>query len=210
VFYDDSLRADLSREFETEALPHLSSFGPVDYSLPSNCRTTQNIASQISIVTGFAMAPAYTKGEKVKYRWYDDPDTQLKDLKKIIPVLMEEGLKPEELTILYPGGQAYLREGLKGLRLKTPLVELGPSSPYPCEAGKIGFASVQAFKGLENRAIILLGLDKIGEPWIDALSYAGMSRARQALIVFMHSHVRKEYERHVAAALERGEDVAAG
>lgn len=202
VFYDDSTKADLGRGFESQVLSHLQTFLPVQYHLPKNCRATQGIVTQTMAVTGFPMAEAYADGEKVKYRWYDDPREQVKDLKKVLSVLLREGLQPEEITVLYPGGQLFVRDDLRGLRLKVPLVELAANGRYPPEPGKIGYASIQAFRGLENRAIVVLGIDRIGEPWVDALNYIGMSRARSILIMFMHSRIRRDYQAHLTHAVQ--------
>jgi hypothetical protein len=204
VFYDDSTRPDHPRGFEEQALARLQAFGPVGFSLTVNCRATESIASQTSVLTGYPMGTGHAEGEKVKQRWYDDTGNQFKDLKKVVTVLLRDGLKPEEITILYPGGQLHLKDELKGLRLKAPMVELGPGSHFPVEAGRISYASVQAFRGLENRAIILLGIDRMNEPWVDSLNYIGMSRARSVLILFIHRRIRKYYEKRVQSALSNG------
>jgi len=204
VFYDDSTKTDVGEGFVSEVVSHLTSFVPGELHLTLNCRATESIAIHTAAATGFQMACAHTAGEKVKYRWYDDPEGQLEDLKKVVGVLLNDGLAPEEITILYPASQSYLRDGLKETRLRAPVAELGVDCKFPGDRGKIGFASIQAFRGLENRAIVLLGVDRIGEPWADALNYLGMSRARSVLVVFMHRRIRKEYEAQLARVAESG------
>lgn len=204
VFYDDSTKADLAHGFESQVLEHLKSFAPATHHLARNCRSTEGITTQTAVVTGFPTGQAYTEGEKVKYRWYADPEGQLGDVKKVVALLLKQGTRPEEITILYPAGQLFLRDHLRTLRLKAPLVELSAGSRYPVEAGKIGFASVQAYRGLENRAVIVLGIDRIGEPWADALNYIGMSRARSTLIMFMHARIKADYEAQLSDALSKG------
>jgi len=204
VFYDDSTKADLTQGFESEVIAHLRSFSPVEHHFPVNCRSTQSIAAQTSVISGYPMAQTCFDGDKVKYRWYDEPEEQLEALRKILGVMLHDGYLPEEITVLYPGGQLFLRDGLRGLRAKVPLAELGQGMHYPAESGKVGFASIQAFRGLENRAIVMLGVDRIGEPWADALHYLGMSRARSSLIMFMHSRIRAEYQKQLTRTLGTG------
>ena len=51
--------------------------------------------------------------------------------------------------------------------------------------GKVQLATIQAFKGLESDAVVLLGLDDLGLEWQRRLFYVASTRAKAILEVLL-------------------------
>jgi len=52
---------------------------------------------------------------------------------------------------------------------------------------------MHAFKGLEKQAIIAIDMDEIGDAYWSMLHYAGLSRARCLLHVFLPASAKAKY-----------------
>jgi hypothetical protein len=71
------------------------------------------------------------------------------------------------------------------------------------------WSTVSGFKGLENDAIILVGVDNVEKDWFRGIIYVGMSRARTRLYVVLSEACEQERQRRVRAQSEqRPSDVA--
>lgn len=205
MFYDSNNQGELYHNFDVNLVNKLRNYGGVDYYLDINCRNTRPIAIQTAVVSGFSMAEATIQyGEKVEYIWYKD----LFDLKKRITNLLKKlinrnGIKPEDITLLYPGGFEDVKESLLGINLSIDIIELTAENINLRVENTLYICSIQAYKGLENKVIIIMGINQIEGNWIDTLNYIGMSRARELLCVAINERIRQDFELKVRKFLEK-------
>lgn len=198
IFYDSNNQGELYHNFDERLLVKLKHFGAPEYCLDVNCRNTYLIAVQTAVVSGFPMADALIKqGEKVRYFWYDDSSHLKKQIESFLGDILEKGLKSEEITVLYPGGYEEIRSLLLQLNVKVSVRELNTNNIFRPEGKTIYLSSIQAFKGLENKVVVIAGIDKIEGDWINTLNYVGMSRAKDLLCLFLDRRIQEKFENKV-------------
>lgn len=173
----------------------------VRFRLTVNCRNTRPIGEETALLSGFEtppFLPAKIEGLPVDYRFYTDTDVQRQCLRDILNQLLAEGVPPGCITVLAPVSKASscLSTPIEGLNCQIEdLSELTPVSP---QDKAVRFATIHAFKGLENSVIILTDVKDLSSR-SQSLLYIGMSRARQRLFVLISETARKNY----SAALQR-------
>lgn len=84
------------------------------------------------------------------------------------------------------------------LRLREPRIEkLSLDNIQDVFAGNgktVTYASVSAFKGLENDYIVLTDIEELQSEWWQAVVYVGMSRARLGLFLLIHEKAKSVFE----------------
>ena len=119
----------------------------------------------------------------VEYINFNEQEDESIALTNKLKDLIKSGVKPSEITILSPF-KFDQSVASKVTKYKIDLVSL--------ESDNITYSTIQAFKGLENKVIILTDIKTYRNP---DLMYVAMSRARSMLIVFETPHAterRKE------------------
>lgn len=172
--------------------------------LKTNCRNTRPIGEETSLVSGFETPPflfAEVAGRPVDYRFAGDTAQQRQQVEEIVTGLLGDGVPPNRITLLSPvQRENSCLAGLTSLA-GCPLRDLeGP----PAGRGRaLGHTTIQAFKGLENTAIILHDITRLADDASRSVLYVGMSRARQRLAVVLGTSCRPEYEAAVRQNLLR-------
>ena len=119
---------------------------------------------------------------------------QVESLTDVIRCLLQEGLRPEDLVILSPHTFADSTAGRLSFsdhRHGTVVArELRDSAPASRSQTALGFATIQAFKGMESPGIILCDIERVETEEPQALLYVGMSRARSYLVMMVHESVK--------------------
>lgn len=205
IFYDSNNQGDLYRNFDANLVNKLRNFGGADYYLDINCRNSKPIAIQTAVVSGFDMAETTVQhGTKVVYLWYKNLLNQKNQITDMITKLIDnQGVSTKDITILYPGGSEKMKESLLEINLNVDITELTAKNiNYPKE-NTIYICSIQTYKGLENKVIVIAGINQVEGNWIDTLNYIGMSRARELLYVFIDEIMHNSYENKVKKYLER-------
>ena len=109
--------------------------------------------------------------------FYSDEREQQEQLARWLREFKTQGYKPDDITVLSfrtSGDSAAARLAATGFRLRPA---------WQHAADSIAYASVQAFKGLENKVIILTDV-VLGEPHFHRhLFYTGMTRANETVRV---------------------------
>ena len=93
-----------------------------------------------------------------------------------------------------------LAEGFKDV--SAPLVDYDPDTD---RNGKIAYATVGSFKGLESNAVVLVDIYGLGTDWQKSTLYVATTRARALLAVFLNSGLKDDYHE---AAREFGEMIS--
>lgn len=183
----------------------LRNFGGADYYLDINCRNSKPIAIQTVVVSGFDMAETTIQcGTKVIYLWYKNLSNQKNQIADLITKLIDDqGVSAEDITILYPGGSEKIKESLLEMNLNVDIAELTAKNINFPKGNTIYICSIQAYKGLENKVIVITGINQMEGNWADTLNYIGMSRARELLYIFIDDIMHKSFKNKVKKYLER-------
>ncbi len=183
LFYDDNqaIYGDVS------TLP--KEFTP--YTLTENIRNTKEIFTLLSRFYrcdhgSISKGPEGRAVEIITYERKEELPDRLR--RALHALLVEEGLSPCNVTVLSVRSLEREDNPLKeGLKLGRFTLKRQPSGPNEVE-----ISSVHSYKGLENRVIIIAGVDGkfLADP---ALCYVGFSRPRNHLVVIGEKGVVNEY-----------------
>lgn len=187
TMFGDFSRQAIYTEFSiSEIKEKLEDYGSfINFKLRINCRNTKPICKEIETVTGFkAPSDLWTKvdGPPVQYVTWSNADEQLKKLKELLDSFKSDNIYPGDITILSPyKKENSIIEALKGYDIRNYSVK---------DRSHTSFCTIQAYKGLENKIIILVDIDDFSE---EQLMYVGLSRARSGLYIFESDKAAKEY-----------------
>ena len=167
--------------------------------LSFNFRNAKPIVDEIVNLTGLADQSLRTgvgAGPSVKRIYWKNASGLVKGLEYEITRLTQMGISPKDIVILSPkqleGSNLSGVESLAGLRIKN-LTNYEPE-PTPIQDGEIAFSTIQAFKGMESPAIIVVGIDAVDNDWMRTTLYVGMSRAKTMLTLMIHADARGDVE----------------
>lgn len=155
------------------------------FRLSINCRNTKKICEEVRTITGVYEKSQYQKiieGPPVQYMIYQNEEDQREKLVNIIKELDENQVEPGDITILSPkkkeNSVVKLLQGIIVQQYSVPKSE------------NLTFSTIQGFKGLENKVIILVDIENFHDK---KLMYVGLSRARTCLYVLETRMAKSEY-----------------
>ncbi len=185
----DVQQAIFRGNFNEDLFERLSSWARKT-SLKVNCRNTRQIAAFVTGLSGVGNSETRgVEGEMPVIRYFDDRNEYLRILKKLVNELIQSFIEADlplsDIVILYGSSEYIPPEVMKpGFFLRIAV--MANSQDYP-SAERIQVCSVQGFKGLEGRAIVLVGIpDLSSTAWRD-IFYVGASRARTNLRIILPS-----------------------
>ncbi len=189
--YDESVAASLQRIACRQAL-YL------------NVRNTREIAEESYMVARPSVrAESRVDGSSVIYEWYDTSDEQAEIVESILERLIaRDRIDPATVTVLSPFKSPTWLNSYSGSRPLTLLAE----NNAQLQPSGITYATVSAFKGLENDVIILTDIDALESDRDRAIAYVGMTRARIQLFVLLPTELEPEYRMLVREWLEDEEE----
>jgi len=166
--------------------------------LRTNCRNTRRIGEETALLSGFASPPyklGRVDGLPVDYRYWKNKEHQLEKLTEVVRGLLNEGFDPHDIVLV---SHRKFAESMAS-QLACPIAKRGTISSVELRTGVghgltgscIGFATVQAFKGMESSAIIFCDVEQVENEEPQALLYTGMSRARSLLIMLVHDSIKE-------------------
>jgi len=153
-----------------------------------NCRNTRQIAAYVTGLSGVGSSITRgVDGELPVIRYFENREQYLRILKKVVNELiqsfLEAGLPLGEIVILYAASEYVPAEVMKPgffLRVANTIEE-----PDFARRSGIQVCSVQGFKGLEARAVVLVGIGDLSTTMWRDLYYVGASRAKTNLRVLL-------------------------
>lgn len=156
--------------------------------LQINCRNTKQIAAYVTGLSGVGSHAARgVEGEMPMVRYFDGRQEYLRVLKRtvneLIQAYVEAKLPLSEIAILSGSNEFLPKEVMEpGFFLRVPLLtDCRTDHPSDC----IQVCSVQGFKGLEARAVVIVGIPELSTTvWRDTF-YVGASRARTNLRIIL-------------------------
>ncbi len=163
------------------------------YPLRINCRNTLNIS--VGIEVACLLDPRYSKvlhmesGSDIDIEFYSTPEEQQHNLMKQLTSLRNT-FSSNNIVVLSPKeNTGSCAEQLCTAHSNAHLAPYNMNIPHQMT----GYATIQAFKGLEAPAVILTDIEELEGYYAQALLYIGMSRARINLVLIMHEKCRKKY-----------------
>ncbi|GCE12503.1 nuclease-related domain-containing DEAD/DEAH box helicase [Tengunoibacter tsumagoiensis] len=208
-FLDLSLRGGLASghwklfgDFEKQAIYDVADFSldtflrerthaAPTYKLNANCRNTPRIVQFVHLLGN--LHPGYSKilrsDNKMEpvLRYYTNLADQQHLLTQILEQLYAEGLTDNDIVILSPRST---NSCLAGSLDKSPWKDrLSPLSL--ANRGKIGYSSIQGFKGLESEVVIVTDIEMIDSDASSALFYIAATRALNRLFILMNEGVQQ-------------------
>lgn len=159
--------------------------------LAVNCRNVPNISQYIETAT--RLVPRYAKvrrrdnGRLTTQEWWDTPEEQEQLLEKHLGRLLASGFGRDEIVILSPVGEGAAWRWQEARR-DPPLRKAGQSAP-----GRIRYATVQAFKGLDAPAVVVTDVSGLGNAHEEALLYVAASRATDDLTLLTRTTARQQF-----------------
>jgi hypothetical protein len=193
IFLDDQMQHSVVGSFDPECVELLQAYGAHRVPLHRNCRNTPEIVDQTRVYTGGDMGAAIAgRGPKVSFVDVNDEERSSDAVQRELDRLISEGANPGQITVLSPVESADAAiSGTKAWR-KGRVAPVSPALSATWPVQRVTFASVAAFKGMENRFIVLTDLEMLpeGKPGRNML-YVAMSRARAGLSIVMTPSARE-------------------
>lgn len=172
-----------------------------------NCRNTKQIAQETKLLAQpTAISSSSIDGGPVTYGWIRaDSDQSVEICQQINKLVGKDGLRPGQITILSPhASPTWLSDVISNadcpvMSLSEGLIPKLLADDLP----SVTFATVSAFKGLENDFIIVADVENVTDDWWRAVIYVAMTRARVRLIMMVRADLKDEYTKRVQQAMER-------
>ncbi|MBX7512987.1 DUF2075 domain-containing protein [Qipengyuania sp. GH38] len=185
-------------ETVTEVEDRLSEGAPAFDDLYDNCRNTKQVATQASIVSGIDLAvEGAPDGQPAQIHEYDDDNDAVAQLENLLEQLIDSDVEPDQIAILATRRKenSFLAEvaQIAGRSLADPRQE------REIARGALLMSTMHAFKGLDRQVVIAIEMGDIGAEQASMLHYAGLSRARGLLHVFLPRKCRPAYDRQAVA-----------
>ncbi len=196
-FFGDFDKQDIYGRSAREVFLALNKLAPV-FRLTTNCRNTPRIASVAQLVGG--LVPGYSKvlrpddGVEPTLRYYSSDDQQQQLLSQSARELLREGFGPSDIVVLSPRADPMSAANRSASSRFAPLRSASIEQ-------KIGFCSLQAFKGREAPAVIITDVAPGSFIGVDTIFYLGATRALQELHVLAHTSAREYITRAILANL---------
>lgn len=160
--------------------------------LRQNCRNTRRIGEETALLSGFDSPPyrmGQVDGAAVDYSYYDDVSSQRDALERVLwHMSSESGLNPADVVIL--SRYRFEQSAAAGVTNTATFCVSPIDCPRKTYKPTFAFATAQAFKGMESKAIVLCDVDRIESDEDRSLLYVAMSRARSLLTVLLHTRTK--------------------
>lgn len=164
-----------------------------NFLLKINCRNTKQIGEEASLISGFEKPPfllEHLEGIPVEYVFYTDEIHQKTLLAEQLQKLSANKLPLNELVIISPRKfETSCSKSVSGFSIR----EIKKNSEVSLVQSFFGFATVQAYKGMESNYVLITDIEDLSSEIAKSLLYVGMSRARYGLVLFIAESMRNEY-----------------
>lgn len=172
-----------ARDTLRERSPHLASFR-----LSENCRNLPRIGYQVNLLghlaPGFREFRRTDDGIDPTITKYVRGENQAAVLRKAVGDLRDEGFDLAEIVVLSPLGDSSVAASTSEPWLRQVLSPADGSKPIK---GRLRYATIHSFKGLDAPAVIVTDLDDSSGPNFDALVYVGLTRATDRLTALIET-----------------------
>lgn len=156
----------------------LSKYSAMKFKLFVNCRNTIQIGQYSSDISGIAIE-AYIRenGEDVKKISYVDEKNFKKQIKKVLNELKMEKIQNSDILFLSP------KKYRNSLLCQAEIAVNELNDDFDSNLDLPIYATIQGFKGLDSKIVILIDIEKIRKENFSTYSYIAATRARTLLYV---------------------------
>lgn len=176
VFYDEKQNI-YNPEYE-DGMDILQGYHCTKFKLFVNCRNTVQIGTYSAKVSGVDLGEFIKEnGEEVQKRTYSDAADFKKQIKEILKYLRSEKVDLKDVVFLAP--KKYHNSILAETGIEVN--ELGDG--YDSASELPVYATIQGFKGLDAKVIILIDIEHIREDNFSKFLYIAGTRARTLLYI---------------------------
>jgi hypothetical protein len=191
IFYDPSNQGAIYGAMDANVIELLDSLGAVHAQLSINCRNTDQIILQTKLVTGTDIGVRSSgPGPEVIYRKYKNPDQAIELLEVHLRNLREQEIPMTDITVLSPLPLEHSSVWRLSKYWRKKLYRLDEPENWKFPFKGLTFATVQEFKGLENRFVIVTDIEDVDSSSLSkAFIYVAMTRPRVALCLFIHEAI---------------------
>lgn len=183
MFLDPNNQSGLHEPLEPEVLERLRRLA-AQHRLKRNCRNTEQIVLQTQLLTGADIGVAVIEGQGPPIEIIDVINHQgtAALLERRIEDWLDNGIRPGHITILSPMRLSESMAWQLSSRLKSQLVRVDAKVAASWPPSSLTYSTIRDFKGLENRCIAVVDLDRFTATPADiAALYVAMTRAHAGL-----------------------------
>lgn len=175
IFYDE--KQNIYNPEYSDGMELLQSYHCTKFRLFVNCRNTVQIGIYSSQASGISLTEFIKEnGEEVqKISYLDDADYK-HQVKNILKKLRSEKVEMKDVTFLAP--KKYQKTMLAKIDIKVE--EIGVDEP---DAILPKFATIQGYKGLDSKIVVLTDVDDISDKNYSKYIYIAATRARTLLYI---------------------------
>lgn len=174
IFYDE--KQNIYNPEYTDGMEIVESYQCTKFKLFVNCRNTVQIGTYSSKASGIEITDFIREnGEEVRQVAYEDMADFKIQIKEIMKHLRSENVNLADVAFLAP--KKYSNSILKEIGLEVN--ELGDN--YDSKSSLPKFATIQGFKGLDAKIVVLVDIDNIREENFSKFIYIAGTRARTLL-----------------------------
>lgn len=179
VFYDE--KQNIYNPEYSEGMELLTAYPHTKFKLFTNCRNTVEIGSYYAKVSGIGADNFIREqGEQVREILYTDNQDFSEKIVDVIKELRREEVPLEDVVFLSP---KRLQNSILGT-MKSHSFSLNElSDGYEPQVGRPVFATIQGFKGLDAKVVVVVDTDQIREEVFSKYIYMACSRARTLLVM---------------------------
>lgn len=180
-----------------EGIQELDKYKPAYFTLNTNCRNTRQIGLFNTLISGIKHEKYLrVNGEDVEEpEPYVDIEDQKRKLLQTVKRYKGQGIPPGDIVILSPysfENSCLQGENIfKGVCSFQNITGVSMSSILP---ETLKFCTIQSFKGMEAKVLILVDVDQFSGGERKLLNYVAVSRARTLLHIFYPVSAKSEME----------------
>jgi len=168
------------------------------YALRINCRNSPSITSfAVALKNGDDPYDEVKRGDGNQLPeiiFYDDKDSEARELQLILTRLKQEGFSNSNTVILSvkKSDESIAKRMVEKDETAGRVAEFSPTL-----SGHIGYCSVWDFKGLERGIVIITDIDTPLTADLRNLLYIGATRALQKLFLLVHVSQKDQFKRYI-------------
>lgn len=201
IFYDamqNIFNPGMSRVLDDAVDSLAESYGFVSFELTKNCRSTRRIVDFLNSASGISVVTdSEVDGLPITIKPYGTNTEQRALLVEIIKCLISEKVPLEDVVVISHMGENNPKgcfNDLSSLKGVCSYGFLDSDRSYEKVPGTVQFTTIQRFKGLEAKVVIVADVYKLsGEDMQPQMrNYTAFSRAKTHLYVLAHSGIKNE------------------
>ncbi len=191
IYFDPSQNIfNDNQEFE-DIWKQLKADAENNYTLTRNCRNTRQIAVANKMISNIPQAKQLrADGSEVEYVSYTSTSDEAKKLIKIIRNLRSQGVTADEIVIL---SATEKNSCISNMEIPSDLghIRINPKTNL-FKKNTTDFFTIQSYKGLESKVIILIDVENLKDQRSRLLNYVAISRARTLLYVVYNEEIENQ------------------